>query len=226
MHSLCSLAQFSLHPALSLLFATSLLNVSCLTASGPLPTAMGLALLSAGLPAWPVLGFQGGHSGGSLSLYLHSRCSTLALLCFLTALSEFTPWTRGLLVHRRWTLYGHGFSGPSLSHTLLPWSLCCLNSLSLSQLSRSLKGTWTLDLGRPVVGFQGGLAGPLKGEVLVSRSALSLLLLSRLSALPLLSALSKEPGLMGDGLPMDLGRPGTGHPRDVALYLKLGTPGT
>ena len=70
------------------------------------------------------------------------------------------------------------------------------------------------------------LAGPLKDEVLVSRSALSLVLLSQLSSLPLLSAFSKEPGLMVDGLPIDLGRPGTGHSRDNGLYLELGTPGT
>ena len=53
-------------------------------------------------------------SGGSLSLYLHSSCSSLALLCFLTALYEFTPWTRNLLVPLE---VGHGFFGPSLSHT-------------------------------------------------------------------------------------------------------------
>ena len=104
-----------------------------------------------------------------------------------------------------------------------------------------------MDLGRPVVGFQGGLAGPLKGEVLVSRSAVSHR--SQLSHCCLLSLISKGPGLMGDGLPMDLGRPGTGtpgtlaclwnwalqgpwlvsgigHSRDLGFSLELGTPGT
>ena len=49
----------------------------------------------------------------------------------------------------------------------------------------------------------GGLAGPLKGDVLVNRSALSSL--SLLSALSRLCSL-KGPGLLGDGLPKDLGR--------------------
>ena len=47
-------------------------------------------------------------------------------------------------------------------------------------------------------GFQSGLAGPLKCDALVSRSALSSL--SLLSALSRLCSL-KGPGLLGDGLP-------------------------
>ena len=126
------------------------------------------------LPAtWPVLGFQGGHSIWwlPLSLYLHSRCSSLALLCFLTALYEFTPWTRGLLVPLEvgtlWTLVF--LDPPSLTHTITLVTLLSQlsHSLSCPTAPSSLKESWTLlpmDLGRPVVGFQGGLACPLKGE--------------------------------------------------------------
>ena len=103
--------------------------------SGPPPTAMGLALLSAPLSMDSLL--PGLYldfrvvtlSGGPLSLYLHSRCSYLTLLCFLTALDMNSHHGPGVC----WSLalYGHGHSR-SLSHTQLPWSLCCLNSLTLS----------------------------------------------------------------------------------------------
>ena len=140
---------------------------------------MGLALLSAPSPLSMdsllpglYLDFRAvALSGGSLSLYLHSRCSSLALLCFLTALYEFTPWTRGLLVPLEvGTLWTRVFlDPPSLTHTVTLVTLLSQlsHSLSCPTAPSSLKESWTLlpmDLGRPVVGFQGGLAGPLKGE--------------------------------------------------------------
>ena len=86
------------------------------------------------------------------------------------------------------------------------WS-AALHSLShrshCSQLSHG-SGTWSnggwAPHGPGQTGFQGGLAGPLQGDVLVNS-------LSRCSHRSLTALLSlKGPGLMGDGLPMDLGR--------------------
>ena len=96
-----------------------------------------------------------------------------------------------------------------------PWTwadcqpLCTLIALTaISSLTALLsQGTWSIggwaSHGPGQTGFQGSLAGPLKGDVLVSRSALSSL--SLLSALSRLCSL-KGPGLLGNGLPMDLGR--------------------
>ena len=105
-----------------------------------------------------------------------------------------------------------GLAGPLKGDVLVSRSALSLSPLSLlSALSRlcSLKGPGLLGDGLPMdlgrLDFQGGLAGPLKGDALVSRSALSFSPLSLLSALSRLCSL-KGPGLLGDGLPMDLGR--------------------
>ena len=70
-------------------------------------------------------------------------------------------------------LHSHRSHCSQLSHGSALWSI----------------GGWAPH-GPGQTGFQGGLAGPLKGDVLVSRSAL----------------LSKGTWSIGDGLPMDLGR--------------------
>ena len=81
------------------------------------------------------------------------------------------------------------------------WS-AALHSLTaltlLFSLSRDLVYWGWAPHGPGQTGFQGGLDGPLKGDVLVSRSALSHR--SHRSPTALLSL--KGPGLLGDGLPM------------------------
>ena len=84
----------------------------------------------------------------------------------------------GITAHGLWNWGLYGLAG----HFDLIWSI----------------GGWAPH-GPGQTGFQGGLAGPLTGDVLVSRSALS-----HRSPTALLSL--KGPGLLGDGLPMDLGR--------------------
>ena len=84
----------------------------------------------------------------------------------------------GITAHGLWNWGLYGLAG----HFDLIWSI----------------GGWAPH-GPGQTGFQGGLAGPLKGDVLVSRSALS-----HRSPTALLSL--KGPGLLGDGLPMDLDR--------------------
>ena len=139
----------------------------------------------------------------SAALHFHSHRSHCSQLSHGSALSRDlvywgmgSPWTwADWSIDRRCT-------GQPLC-TLILTALTALSSLTalLSQ------GTWSIGGWAPhgpgQTGFQGGLAGPLKGDALVSRSALSSL--SLLSALSRLCSL-KGPGLLGDGLPMDLGR--------------------
>ena len=81
-------------------------------------------------------------------------------------------------------LHSHHSHCSQLSHCSALWSI----------------GGWAPH-GPGQTGFQGGLAGPLKGDVLVSRSALSFSLLSLLSAVSRLHCSLIRPGLIRMGSP-------------------------
>ena len=149
-------------------------------------------------------GFQGGLAGPLKGDVLVSR-SAPSFLTALTAVSSLTA----LLSQGTWSIGGWaphgpgqtgfqgGLAGPLKGDVLVsrsaPSFLTALTAVS-SLTALLSQGTWSIGGWAPhgpgQTGFQGGLAGPLKGDVLVSRSALSFLI--ALTAVSSLTALLSQ----------------------------------